>query len=47
MKNMINLLSEQIEMVVFMSKRTKKIFAWGMLLVMVASVVAGVLAYAL
>ncbi len=30
-----------------MSKRTKKIFAWGMLFIMVASVVAGILAYAL
>lgn len=29
----------------FMSKKTQKVFAWGMLIVMIASVVAGILAY--
>jgi len=30
-----------------MNKRTKKIFAWAMLIVMVASVIASILAYTL
>lgn len=30
-----------------MKKRTRKIFAWGMLIAMVASVIAGILAYAI
>jgi len=30
-----------------MSKKAQKIFAWGMLIIMLASVVAGILAYAI
>lgn len=43
---MINLLSKR-ENGDFMSKKTQKVFAWGMLIAMVASVVAGILAYAI
>ncbi len=44
---MINLLSKQEKNGDFMSKKTQKVFAWGMLLVMLASVVAGILMYAI
>lgn len=43
---MINLLSKE-KNGDFMSKKTQKVFAWGMLLVMVASVIAGILMYAI
>ena len=44
---MINLLSKQEKNGDFMGKNTQKVFAWGMLIVMLASVVAGILMYAI
>ncbi len=44
---MINLLSRQEKNGDCMSKRTQKVFVWGMLIVMLASVVAGILVYAI
>lgn len=44
---MINLLSKQEKNGDFMSKKAQKVFAWGMLIIMVASVVAGILMYAI
>lgn len=47
---MINLLSRQIKIEKnggIMSKKAQKVFAWGMLIIMLASVVAGILAYAI
>lgn len=44
---MINYNSKLKVMVIIMNKKTKKIFAWAMLIIMVASVIASILAYTL
>ena len=43
---MINYISSK-EMVIYMSKKARKIFAWVMLLAMVGSVIATIVAYAI
>ncbi len=43
---MINYISKK-EMVMYMSKKVRKIFAWCMLIAMVGSVIATIVSYAL